>query len=198
MATVLNRQVLTNRVAHFLPSRFSTKYHKVLQTRMLLDGLKKFTQSEKKPKQQQRLPTVIPSPSYNIPLACLAISGIGIYKDIDALAWLFGILGVFLGIQATRVRFVFGPETLEVAIGKSDEELQKTENVFVGGENIWKYDTFTNWEFWWPNFPVLVYFKETQTKPEGQVHFFPVIFNGKQVYDVMVERCGQSQNSGPK
>jgi hypothetical protein len=33
-----------------------------------------------------------------------------------------------------------------------------------------------NWELWWPSFPVLVYFKETQTKPEGQIHFFPVIF----------------------
>lgn len=39
-----------------------------------------------------------------------------------------------------------------------------------------RYSTFVNWELWWPNFPVLVYFKETQTKPEGQVHFFPVIF----------------------
>jgi len=52
-------------------------------------------------------------------------------------------------------------------------------------------------EFWWPGFPILVYFKETQTKPEGQIHFFPLIFNGKQVYDVMVERCGTSENSGP-
>lgn len=85
-----------------------------------------------------------------------------------------------------------------------------------------------NWELWWPNFPILVYFKERQTKPEGQIHFFPVIFvstkvgskilrsyvlrcsvllvsgvvnhlqNGKQLYDVMVERAGPSQNSGPK
>lgn len=39
-----------------------------------------------------------------------------------------------------------------------------------------RYSTFVNWELWWPNFPVLVYFKETQTKPEGQIHFFPVIF----------------------
>lgn len=81
-----------------------------------------------------------------------------------------------------------------------------------------------NAQFWWPNFPVLVYFKvrsmkpqqtrreeagascsrhklnalqETQTKPEGQIHFFPVIFNGKQLYDVMAERCGNSQNSAP-
>jgi len=30
----------------------------------------------------------------------------------------------------------------------------------------------------------------------AQIHFFPIIFNGKQLYDVMVERCGESQNSG--
>jgi hypothetical protein len=114
------------------------------------------------------------------------------------------------------------------------------------------------WEFWFPGFPVLVYFKETQTKPEGQVrassppvrvrcasphvearreqawaeqtaknacphasraggpcvrrarpharprllvpqvHFFPIIFNGKQLYEAMVERCGPSKGSGPK
>lgn len=40
----------------------------------------------------------------------------------------------------------------------------------------YSYSSFVNWELWWPNFPILVYFKETQTKPEGQVHFFPVIF----------------------
>ncbi len=40
--------------------------------------------------------------------------------------------------------------------------------------------------------------QETQTKPEGQIHFFPIIFDGKQLYDVMVERCGPSMTSGPK
>ena len=43
-----------------------------------------------------------------------------------------------------------------------------------------------------------VYFKETQTKPDGQIHFFPVLFNGKQLYDVMAERCGSSQGSALK
>jgi hypothetical protein len=23
----------------------------------------------------------------------------------------------------------------------------------------WRYDTFVNWEMWWPGFPILVYFK---------------------------------------
>jgi hypothetical protein len=53
-------------------------------------------------------------------------------------------------------------------------------------------------EFWWPGFPALVYFKETQTKPEGQIHFFPILMDGKQLYDVMSERCGPSKTSGPK
>ena len=43
-----------------------------------------------------------------------------------------------------------------------------------------RYSSFVNWELWWPNFPILVYFKETQTKPEGQIHFFPVIFVSNQ------------------
>lgn len=34
-----------------------------------------------------------------------------------------------------------------------------TENAFVGGDSEWKYETFTNWELWWPGFPILVYFK---------------------------------------
>lgn len=40
--------------------------------------------------------------------------------------------------------------------------------------------------------------QETQTSPEGQIHFFPIIMDGKQLYNTMVERCGPSQGSGPK
>jgi len=123
-------------------------------------------------------------------------------------------------------RFIFEADALEVVVAGKDEA--PTENAFVGGRNRWAYNSFINWELWWPGFPVLVYFKESQTKPEGQIHFFPLIFNGKQVgtqfkaaenarkdpmeclvferasttamqvYDVMVERCGPSQTSGPK
>lgn len=58
------------------------------------------------------------------------------------------------GLQASRVQFVFDDEALEVLI-KSKE----SENKFVGGQNRWAFDSFTNWEFWWKGFPVLVYFK---------------------------------------
>ena len=58
--------------------------------------------------------------------------------------------------QASRVRFIFRDDSLEVVLGEAQEE---TENAFVGGENKWDFATFTNWEYWWPGFPVLVYFK---------------------------------------
>ncbi|KAL2587908.1 hypothetical protein AAZV13_13G139400 [Glycine max] len=140
--------------------------------------------------------TVIPEPDYRIPIVLLGIAGGLVYTDNLVPAVPVGLLGLLLLFQTTRVRFVFDDEALEVKIG---EQLQESgENVFVGGKNRWKYSTFVNWEFWWPNFPILVYFKESQTKPEGQIHFFPIIFNGKQLYDVMVERAGPSKTSGPK
>lgn len=69
---------------------------------------------------------------------------------------LYRNMTLYILVQATRVRFRFGPDALEVVIG---EQQDSSENAFVGGENKWSYSTFTNWEFWWPNFPVLVYFK---------------------------------------
>ena len=64
--------------------------------------------------------------------------------------------------QASRVRFVFTDDSLEVLLGEEQEE---TENAFVGGENKWAFSTFTNWEYWWPGFPVLVYFKARSPPP---------------------------------
>lgn len=138
---------------------------------------------------------VIPDADYKLPGALLAIGAGSFAAHSYALAGTFGLLGVFLAIQASRVQFVFDKEALEVLVKGSAEE---TENAFVGGRNRWPYRSFVNWELWWPGFPVLVYFKETQTKPEGQIHFFPVIFNGEQLYQIMVERCGKSVNSLPK
>ncbi|KAA8535092.1 hypothetical protein F0562_030095 [Nyssa sinensis] len=140
--------------------------------------------------------TVIPDPDYRIPIVLLGAAGGLVYTNNLLPAAPIGLLGLLLLFQTTRVRFVFDEEALDVKIG--DQLQESGENVFVGGENRWKYSTFVNWELWWPSFPILVYFKETQTKPEGQVHFFPVIFNGKQLYDVMVERAGPSKTSGPK
>ena len=63
----------------------------------------------------------------------------------------------------------------------------------------------TNWEFWWPGFPVLVYYKENQTRSEastgtttpGQAHFFPIIMDGKKLYETMLKRMPPSVNPKP-
>eukprot|EP00252_Welwitschia_mirabilis_P017517 TRINITY_DN387_c0_g1_i4.p1 TRINITY_DN387_c0_g1~~TRINITY_DN387_c0_g1_i4.p1 ORF type:complete len:209 (-),score=32.28 TRINITY_DN387_c0_g1_i4:164-790(-) len=140
--------------------------------------------------------TIIPEPDFRLPITLTGIAGTLIYINNILLAAPIGLLGLLLFVQTTRVRFVFDDEALEVKVGNELKESE--ENVFVGGKNRWKYSTFVNWELWWPRFPVLVYFKETQTKPEGQVHFFPVIFDGKQLYELMLERAGPSKNSSPK
>ncbi|KAH1057311.1 hypothetical protein J1N35_035376 [Gossypium stocksii] len=147
-------------------------------------------------KKVQKRETVVPDPDFRIPFVLLGLASGLVYTDNLLPAAPVGLLGLLLLFQTTRVRFVFDDEALEVKVGEQLED--SGENVFVGGKNRWKYSTFVNWELWWPSFPILVYFKETQTKPEGQVHFFPVIFNGKQLYDVMVERAGPSKTSGPK
>ena len=54
------------------------------------------------------------------------------------------------------MKFVFADDTLEVVLGEQQAE---TENAFVGGENKWAFSSFTNWEYWFPGFPILVYFK---------------------------------------
>ncbi|GIL75871.1 hypothetical protein Vretimale_5578 [Volvox reticuliferus] len=137
--------------------------------------------------------TLTPEPSFNLQLGLLGLSGLSLYENNYILGGFLGFLGVFLAIQATRIRFSFDDEAMEVLrAGK------ESENVIVGGRNRWEYSSFINWEFWWPGFPILVYFKENKTKPDGQVHFFPIIFNGKQLYEAMVDRCGPSKNSGPK
>lgn len=172
-----------------------------------------FSPSPSAPKQPSELPTVVPAPSYRIPvvwlglnvataLAHVSLGGDSLSSQVPGLLFA-SALPALLAVQASRVRFVFGPRTLEVVVGtETPEEAaagqgQETENRFVGGKNEWSYDSFVNWEFF-PSkgFPVLVYFKESQTKPEGQIHFFPVLFQAKELYTVMKERCGPSVNSG--
>ncbi|KAJ3686197.1 hypothetical protein LUZ61_015361 [Rhynchospora tenuis] len=136
----------------------------------------------RKPKSVKR-EVVVPEPDYRLPIAVLGIAGGFAYADNLLAAAPIGLLGLLLLFPTTRVKFVFDDEALVLSFhylkkkvrGKSWRD-ESGENVFVGGKNRWNYSTFVNWELWWPQFPILVYFKETQTKPEGQIHFFPVSF----------------------
>ena len=94
-------------------------------------------------------------------LPSLALSTVALAPSLPLL-----LFSVFLLIQTSRVRFVFedGAFRLQNAKPFTDELESSGENFVVGGENSWSYDSFVNWEFFPRAFPILVYFKETQSK----------------------------------
>ena len=79
------------------------------------------------------------------------------------------VLGGFLSLQASRVRFRFSETDLDVVFiqpGESDGEAAKAETdssgdnkLQGGGANKWSFESVQNWEFWFPGFPVLVYYR---------------------------------------
>lgn len=169
------------------------------------------TIKEEKPK----LPDVVVTPDYNLSIFFCALGIIFLLTSPDKSCVdgqilcppsIFGavkgglsvLFASFLAIQANRIRFVFDENAFELknvdllkGESSEDEDLKSSgENFVVGGANRWNYDSFVNWDFF-PSekYPVLVYFKETQTPKEswnegpgqldkvggGQIHFFPAI-----------------------
>jgi hypothetical protein len=111
---------------------------------------------------------------------------------LNIVKYLLGLFGAFLTFQTATIRFQFSDTgfSLVKADGSSIGD-----NIVVGGKNEWAYDSFVNYDFLpGEDFPVLVYFKETQTprdawvetpiivdKAVGQQHFFPAIANVQQL-----------------
>ena len=151
------------------------------------------------------VPLEVIDPSYNLALGSL---GLGLAFGVPGSplksrigAFVGGVpltlFGLFLAFQTTTLRFTFDDRDFSL-VRSSGKSLG--ENVVVGGENVWAYDKFVNYDlFPSRSFPILVYFKETQTPEEfwnvgpgeqanspealangavpGQVHFFPAIAN---------------------
>jgi len=162
------------------------------------------------------LPPVVIDPSFK--LAGIFLVG-GLALDLIpyiqlTLGPFVTLLGVLFLVQTFRLRFFFDENDFELRVG--DELDQGGENIVVGGENRWAYDSFVNWKFFpegWvdqPQGPILAYFKETQTPEDkweegpgksanseeamergavpGQVHFFPVLCDAKQLEAEFIKR----------
>jgi hypothetical protein len=90
---------------------------------------------------------------------------------------LITVLGVLFLVQTFRLNFVCDNDTFSL----QDSSQESGENIVVGGENKWTYDSFVNYDFFpngWidqPQGPILVYFKETQT-PEGKKSYNNTLF----------------------
>jgi len=149
------------------------------------------------------------TPSYELAIGTLALGSVFGLPNSPLknkfTAFLAGIplllFALFIAFQTTTLRFTFSDTNFTLV--KADMSSTGT-NVVVGGENSWTYDSFVNYDFF-PSrsFPILVYFKETQTSedmwnvgpgeqansPEaiakgakpGQVHFFPAIGNVEEI-----------------
>ena len=107
------------------------------------------------------------------------------------------LLALLFAVQGTRIRFVFDQDSFELKQVGDGELDDSGENIVVGGKNRWAYKSFVNWRFF-PSkaFPILVYFKETQTSPDGQIHFFPAFANVDQLSDQFELRgCAQMDNN---
>lgn len=150
--------------------------------------------------QMMDLPIMIDS-SYNLAAGCAVIgTACGVLENFKGpTGKLFGggaiaftVFAAFIAFQTTTLRFQFDETSFSLV--KADGQ-SNGKNIVVGGENSWKYNSFVNYDFL-PSeeFPILVYFKETQTPKEnwvevpivvdkaaGQGHFFPAIANTAQL-----------------
>ena len=153
-------------------------------------------------------------PSYNLAIGAFGIGLAGGFgedlrdendeklltaKPFGALAVIFTVFSLFLAFQTTTLRFGFDDDSFSLV--KANGASLEQENVVVGGENKWRYDSFKNYDFLPSSkFPILVYFREDQTPAEnreevpivvdtleGQVHFFPAISNSKQLEEAFIK-----------
>lgn len=150
------------------------------------DGALNFLQGIFQPtKEVAELPPAIPDfvvdSDYTIAalFATVGVSTIAVFHGLlgGFVGGFITLLSVLFAVQAGRIKFVFDQEAFELKMG--EDLTDSGENIVVGGANRWTYDSFVNWDFF-PSlgFPILVYFKETQTpkadgSEPGQIHFFP-------------------------
>ncbi len=125
--------------------------------------------------------TIVPA-SYALPGAFLTVAIAMRWLEVPAVWIPCAVLGVFLSIQASVVRIVFGPKRLSVA-RKSADGLQ-----IIRG---WAYEEFAHWEVWWPKAAVLCYFRERESYGgRGSIHFFPIVCNGMVLEQMLREKVG--------
>ena len=152
-------------------------------------------------------------PSYNLALGSFGVGLVGGFledvrnsegtklvtaKLFGSLALIFTLFSAFLAIQTTTLRFTFDDQA--IALVRPDGS-SIGDNIKVGGENKWSYSSIQNWDFLpTEDFPILIYFRETQTPVEnratapivvddldGQVHFFPAISDAQQFKNAFIK-----------
>lgn len=114
--------------------------------------------------------TVELSPSYTIPLVLILLA----LPLLLVQRWAGGVmllLGLFLLFQTATLRLRFTDTALEVWRGETCIRQ-------------FPYRDWQNWQIFWFNFPVLLYFREVKS-----IHFLPILFNPGQLRNCLEQRC---------
>ena len=114
--------------------------------------------------------TFVLSPSYAIPLV-LIIAAIPVLLLQPWLSLPISLFGLFLMFQAVTIRLQFTPTTLQVY--RSNELIRD-----------FPYSDWLAWRIFWPNIPILFYFREVKS-----IHFLPILFNPQQLENCLEQYC---------
>jgi hypothetical protein len=212
LASAFSRHGITNNRYHL-----QHVFHSSSALSVFNNPFRRNTDTSSKEVDSPSIPDVVIRPDFR--LAVYFLSSGAILDTIPYVQLTIGplvsLLGLLFLVQTWRVRFVCDGTSFELKSGGDSLETSG-ENLIVGGENRWTYDSFVNWDFFpkgWidqPQGPILVYFKENQTPSDkwnegpgakansadaiakgaqlGQVHFFPAICDAKQLREEFIKR----------
>lgn len=110
------------------------------------------------------------APSYTLPIALVVIAIVLFWLQ----PWVAGVLalfGLFLLFQTATLRLIFTETALDIFRG---ETLIRR----------FPYQDWLNWRIFWPNVPILFYFKEVKS-----IHFLPILFDPKTLKTCLEQRC---------
>jgi len=169
--------------------------------------------------QRQMMDDVIIDPDYYLTWSFALVGALITWyhpHNADGSLSLIGVAGgafhmlfaSLLWVQTLRVRLIFEKDSFEfynikgpsLDFEKGAYLERKPDNYVSGTVNRWKYDSIINWGIF-PSleYPVIIYFKETETPKEqwgkwfaafdsygnGQPHFFPGLANARQFKEQM-------------
>lgn len=114
--------------------------------------------------------TIELAPSFTLPIAIVfgALPLVLVQPWVSAIIALFGL---FLLFQSLTIRLKFTETTLEVY--RSDKMIRS-----------FPYREWQNWRIFWPQVPILFYFKEVKS-----IHFLPILFDPKMLQTCLEQRC---------
>jgi hypothetical protein len=114
--------------------------------------------------------TIELAPSYTIPIGLVLLALPLLFIQL----WLgcaIALFGMFLLVQTATLRLQFSESALDIYRG------ERCIRQFP-------YRDWQNWRIFWPNLPILLYFREINS-----IHFLPVLFDAKMLRSCLEQRC---------